>query len=72
MSVVRLETQLKVRKGHGGVSEKFYSFVSGEANITRASNGQIDSATEPGYRQNRRPSQSAVVAGVMQKKDLIF
>jgi hypothetical protein len=30
-----------------------------------ASNGQIDSATEPGCRQNRRRSQSADEAGVM-------
>ena len=53
------------RKGYIGTIGKFYTFGSGEANITRASNGQIDSATEPGYRQNRRHSQSAVVAGVM-------
>ncbi len=43
------------------------TFCCGEANITRASNGQIASATEPGCRQNRRPSQSAVVAGVRLK-----
>jgi len=40
-------------------------FDFSRANITRASNGQIDSAPEPGYRQNRRPSQPADVAGVM-------
>ena len=37
---------------------------SGGANITKASNGQIDSANEPGYRRNVCPSQLAVVAGV--------
>ena len=44
---------------------KICTFGSAEANITRASNGQIDSAPEPGCRQNRRHCQSAVVAGVM-------
>ena len=40
------------------------------ANITRASNGLIDSPTEPDSRQNRRPNQSAVVAGVRLKTPL--
>ena len=36
-----------------------------EANVTRANNGQIDRAVEPGCRQNRRQSQLAVVASVI-------
>ena len=54
-----------VRNGDKGAKCIYYTFRFDEANITRASNGQIVSATEPGRRQNRRPNQSAVVAGVM-------
>ena len=50
------------------VIRDFCTFGFGEANITRASNGQIDNTTEPGCRQNRRHRQSAVVAGVMRKE----
>jgi len=56
------------RKGYIGTIGKFHTFGSGEANITRASNGQIDSAAEPGVRQDPRPGQSAVVAGVRQNR----
>ena len=40
------------------------TYGSSGANITKASNGQIDNTTEPGFRQNRRHCQSAVVANV--------
>ena len=46
---------LYFRFGHEAFSGIFYTFGSGVANITRASNAEIDSASEPGFARTGVP-----------------